>query len=351
MRFFTILVCFSVISSASAQIGGNYAFPILDMAFNARSNSLGTDFITAIDQDVNLGVSNPSLYNPEMHNQASFSHGIMPNGLNFGMASYGRKFGEKFNSAAHIRYVSYGVQDRMDELGLNTGRFHPSDYIIGAGTSYNLNPKMQIGANFNFLLSQLDRYVALGAAVDLAASYYEKKANLMLTIVAKNIGYQLKNYTKTERSNLPMDLQFGISHRLKHAPFRFSMVIHHLNKWNLSYFDPNKKPTYDPLTNDTIYPKPDGFGRKLAQHFTFQSEIILGKIIHVRAAFDIYRRSTLKVVNRPGLAGFSFGLGLYFKRFSIDYGISFYSVAGMQNMFTLSTNIDRWKKQSSSSLR
>jgi hypothetical protein len=124
------------------------------------------------------------------------------------------------------------------------------------------------------------------------------------------------------------------------------MLVHHLNKWNLSYFDPNTKPKYDPLTNDTTYAKPDNFGIKLAQHLTFQVEMIFGKIVHVRAAYDIYRRSTLKVKGRTGLAGFSFGAALYLKRFSIEYGINFYSVAGMQNMFTFSTNFDQWKKKS-----
>lgn len=343
--FFYFFLLTSFISKA--QTGGNYAFPILNMAFNARSCGLGTNFITAKDQDVNLGFSNPSLYNDKMHNQASFSHGFLPSGVNFGMASYGRNFGEKFSSAASIRYVSYGQQERMDELGYNIGKFHPSDYILGIGTAYKIYEKMSVGANFNFLISQLDRYIALGASLDLAASFYEPKANLLLTINAKNVGYQLKNYTKTERSNLPIDLQFGISHRLKHAPFRFSMLIHHLNKWNLSYYDPNTKPKFDPLTNDTIYTKPANFGVKLAQHFTFQLEMLFGKIVHVRAAYDIYRRNTLKVKGRTGLAGFSFGAGLYFKRFSIEYGINFYSVAGMQNMFTFSTNFDQWKKKSS----
>lgn len=345
MKKLLLIFCVFQSSFAFMQTGGNYAFPILEMAFNARSNGLGKRFITAFDQDVNLGFSNPALYNKKMHNQASFSHGIMPSGLNFGMASYGRSFGEKINSAASIRYVSYGNQDRMDETGTNIGKFHPSDYILGVGASYQFNPKMQVGANFNFLISQLDRYVALGASLDLAGVYYEEKANLLVTVVAKNVGYQLKNYTKTERSNLPVDLQVGISHKLKHAPFRFGMVIHHLNKWNLSYFDPNTKPTFDPLTNDTIFPKPNNFGMKLAQHLTFQLEMIFGKIVHIRAAFDIYQRSTLRVKSRPSLAGFSFGAGLYFKRFSLDYGINIYSVAGMQNMFTFSTNFDQWKKK------
>jgi hypothetical protein len=47
---------------------------------------------------------------------------------------------------------------------------------------------------------------------------------------------------------------------------------------------------------------------------------------------------------RPGVAGFTFGVGLYFKRISIDYGFSVFSRAGFNNMLTLSTNLSRWRK-------
>jgi len=346
-KILTIIFCLSIGISAFSQIGGNYAFPIMSLPYNARSAGLGVNFITAIDQDVNLGIANPSLYNEKMNNQASFSHGIISGGINYGMAAYGRSFGKKFNAAANVRYMSYGVQQRTNEVGEIIGTFHPSDYVIGVGTSYAIDSNFRVGANFSLMLSQLDRYVALGASLDIAASYYIPKANLLLTLVGKNAGVELKDYTNNKRSPLPLDLQFGISHRLKHAPFRFSMVYHHIQKWNLSYFDPNTPPIYDPLTNDSIFAKPDEFGKKLAQHLTFQAEILLGRIFQIRAAFDLYRRSLLKVPNRGGIGGFSFGLGLYFKQFSIDYGINFYSVAGMQNMFTISTNFDKWKKRGS----
>lgn len=341
ISFFSILLAFQIV----AQTGGNYAFPILDLSFDARTTGLGTRYITAIDQDTELGIYNPSLYNKAMHNHASFSHGFLPTGVNFGMATYSRNFGEKFSSAASIRYMSYGVQDRMTPEGIQIGTFHPGDFVLGVGTSYEIIENFKVGANFNFLLSQLDRYIAIGSSLDLAASYYVDKANLVLTVNARNIGYQFKNYTNSKRSNLPADLQFGISHRLKHAPFRFSMVIHHLNKPDLSYFDPKTPPTYDPLMNDTIYPKGESIGVKIAQHLTFQVELLLGKVVQVRAAYDVYQRTNLKVKDRSGVSGFSFGLGLYFKKFAFNYGINFTSVAGMQNMFTLSTNIDQWKKK------
>ena len=61
----------------------------------------------------------------------------------------------------------------------------------------------------------------------------------------------------------------------------------------------------------------------------------MGKKFHLRVAFDYQRRRELAVTNRPGLAGFSFGAGLYLKRFSVDYGWMIYSTAGSQHGISL----------------
>jgi hypothetical protein len=108
--------------------------------------------------------------------------------------------------------------------------------------------------------------------------------------------------------------------------------------------DPTAKPRIDPLTGDTIPVPVAGFGEKLARHFTFQTEVLISKNIHFRVAFDYHKRQEMKVVARPGFSGFSFGLGMYFKRFSLDYGFLIHSVAGYTNGFTLTTNLDKWKR-------
>ena len=50
------LVFFSILFIAqisSAQIGGDYAFPFLNLTYNARAAGLGNQFVTAKDNDIN----------------------------------------------------------------------------------------------------------------------------------------------------------------------------------------------------------------------------------------------------------------------------------------------------------
>jgi hypothetical protein len=53
----------------------------------------------------------------------------------------------------------------------------------------------------------------------------------------------------------------------------------------------------------------------------------------------------MKLLDRPGLSGFSFGIGIQLKKIHIDYGVLLVSKAGQNHYLGLSTNIDDWKKK------
>lgn len=336
-----ILFCVLIIPIlASAQTGGGHSFTVLDLPFNARSAALGNDFISAKDQDVNLAIQNPALYNAKMDKHLGFNQGLLASGINYGMLTYARKRNDSINWGASFRYATYGIMDRYDERGVAQGKFYAGDFILGVGGSKKLNPAITVGANLNLIYSQYESLTSIGATFDLAGSYEIEKSNLFLTALVKNAGFQFKK----DNSPTPTEFQFAIAHKVRHAPFRFTLLIHHLNQFDLTYSDPNRKSSIDPLTGDTIPVKLAGVGEKIFRHFTYQIELIFSKNFHLRTAFDYHRRQELKVAERPGIAGFSFGVGMYFKRFSLDYGIIAYSAAGYNNLLTLTTNLEKWRK-------
>ncbi len=343
MKRISILFLSFIAFSAISQTGGTTTFALLDLTYNARAAGLANDFISIKDQDINLGIANPSLLNEKMQTNLSLNQALLAGGINYGQVAYGRKLFKGFG-AASIRYVNYGEFTRTNINGTEEGTFHPFDCIIGAGYGQQLNPRISVGANINLIFSQLESYNAFGAAIDLAGTYTAKDDNLLVTALVKNAGYQFDGYTSKQHDPLPAEFQMAISYKLKHAPFRFSLLAHHLNKWNITYVDPNLKPTVDPLTGDTIPVKYAGFGEQLARHFSYSTEILVSKTIHLRAGFDYHKRQEMKLEQRPGMAGFTFGVGLYFKKISIDYGFSIFSRAGFNNMLTISTNLSKWKK-------
>jgi hypothetical protein len=335
------LLFVTIALSAAGQIGGTTGYNFLELPFNARVGGLGGDFITVRDNDVNLGIQNPALLNESMDRRGSINQGLFAGGVNSGGLNYARTFG-KTTGAAHFRYVSYGKMQRTDVNGADLGSFSPGDFILGASAGKSINERMHIGATLNFIYSQLDNYVSFGNSIDIGGCYTNEDKRLVVSGVIKNLGIQWKGYNG-DRSALPLEVQMGLSHKLAHAPFRFSLLGQHLERWDLTYNDPNAQPKKDPLTGEIIPLEEAGFGEKLMRHFVVQTEILFGSKLHLRVGFNYHRRQELKVVQRPGIAGFSFGAGLYFKRFSLDYGIMSYSSAGVQNMLTLTLPLGKTK--------
>ncbi len=344
MRYTLLLISFLCTVFAVAQTGGQNVFPFLEMTYNARSAGLGRNLITTYDADVNQGVQNPASFNKEMDNTIGFNQALHAGGINHGMVVYGKHFKGIGTGALHLRYVAYGRMDRMDEQGVQQGTFSAGDFALGGSFARRLNPRISVGATFNIIWSQLESYSSMGLALDLAGNYLFENERTQLSAVVRNAGVQLTRYANEERTPLLTQPMLGISHRLEHAPFRISVIAHHLNQWDLTYVDPNAEPTTDPLTGDKIPVERAGFGEKLARHFLFQLEVLAGNTLRLRGAFDYHQRRQMLVQNRPGMGGFSFGAGLNFKRFNIDYGLFIFSSAGFNNLISLTTNFDKWKK-------
>lgn len=337
-----LLLVFS--TSLFGQTGGQFAFPFIDLQYNARGAGLGGDFISVRDADVNLGSANPSLLNSEMNEAIAFNQSLLAGGINYGMVAYGYDlpFG---TMATYIKYVSYGKFDRTAVNGVNEGTFSPFEMVAGTGIGKTLNKRLSVGANVNFVYSQLETYSAFGGFIDLAGSLRDDEKGYLVTALVKNAGIQFDPYYKGgKRSALPTEFQMAASYKLPHAPFRVSILAHHLNTWDLTYNDPNAEPTVDALTGDTIPVPKAGVIEKLGRHFTIQLETIIAKKIHLRTGFDYQRRKELGLASRPGAAGLSFGLGLYFRKFSLDYGFVIYSRAGFNNMLTITTKLSEWRK-------
>lgn len=347
-RMKAVLIVLSLLSGVNilySQTGGNYAFPFIDLSYSARSSALTGDYISVKDGDINIGINNPSLLNPEMTKTISLSQSLMTGGINLGMTNYAFNLREIGTMSAYIKYVNYGTFDRTSINGNSEGTFHPFEMVIGSGLGKELNERLSVGGNLNLIFSQLESYNSFGASIDLAGTYYNEEKQFLVTAMAKNAGVQFNSYTNNgNRAPLPVEFQMATSYKLEHAPFRFSLLAHHLNKWDITYNDPNLQPTVDPLTGDTIPVPRAGFGEKLAQHFSYQLEAPLSQKFHLRVGFDYHRRKELALQQRPGAAGFSFGTGLYFKKFSLDYAFVVYSAAGFNHQVTLSIHTDQWRK-------
>ena len=328
-----------------AQQGGNNVFAFLNLPTGARSAALGGHSSATADQTLDFAIANPSLANEQMVGHFSLQQSLLPAGITYGNLATALPL-KKGVLLPYIRYVSYGKFQGYDVVGNATQTFSAFDFNAGASYSLKLNPVFNMGVGASIIGSYLETYSAYGVCGSFGIQYHHPNDLFQATLFAKNIGVQLKGYTSGNLWNpLPLEIQGSASIKLKHAPFRFTLIAQHLNEWKIGYYDPRILPKVDPLTGDTIAAPSVGFGEQLARHLAFQAELITKGVFQLRMGFDFQRRQELKLSSKPGLSGFSMGLGLNFRKFRIDYGFMIYSKAGMSNSLGISSQLMNGKKK------
>ena len=169
----------------------------------------------------------------------------------------------------------------------------------------------------------------------------------MFSVTARNIGYELYSNFEGDRNKLPFRLSAGVSKRLEHVPFLFSIVYENIHKWDLTYDDPlDLEGNTDPITGTTKEKTTAAkFADNLMRHIVFGGEIYIGKNLVLRAAYNYGMRQNLKTPTAKGMCGFSYGVGVRIWKLSINYSRSEMHIYGSPNYITISTNLDRFIKK------
>ena len=301
--------------------------------------------IAVTDGDVTLAASNPALLDSNSNNYLSFNHSFAFADVNHGYIGFGKSI-NKWGIHTHVgvNYISYGDFVASDIYGNDNGTFSGNETAIILGASKQVNERITLGANLKGIFGTLESYNSFGIAADFGLLYERPDSDFKIAFVAKNIGMELDAYGN-ETGQAPLDIQIGISQRLEHLPFRFSIIMHQLQKWGVRYDDPDAAVESD-LFGEEINQSSafqngvDNFFR----HFIFNGEFLLGRTegFKLRVGYNHLRRMELSLDNFRSLAGFSGGFGIRIKGFNIDYGIGYHHIAGATNHISVSTNLNRF---------
>lgn len=333
--------------TVSGQRGGERVFAFLELPPSSRIAALGGSLIAVRDADVAFGLHNPATLNPDMHRSMTFQYHFLFDGISDGYAGYATHFAKSDITAhAGIQFVQYGEFTLADETGERLGTFKANDVAITVGAAKQFGDRMSVGANLRFVQSNLESYHSSGLMMDLGGIYENPDSRFTLGLSVRNVGAQLTRYSDISE-DLPVNVMLGVSKRLEHLPFRFSVTAHNLQRWDMLYDSPLAD---DETTVIGEAPREQSsFSRNLDnvfRHLIFGGEFLLGKKenLHLRFGYNHQRRKELSVSNLRSFGGFSFGAGIRIKQFSIDYSIATYHSAGSTKHIGISTNLDRFKK-------
>ncbi len=344
---YLIFIFFVLIySSAFSQVGGQSTYKFLSLTNSARSAALGGNAISIQDNDLNLTFENPSLLNPNNSNQLLFNYVNYFSDINYGYVSYAKDFNKTGTFAIGMQYLNYGTFTRADVTGEKNGTFTAADYSFNILYSKAIDSLFTFGAALKNIYSHLDSYTSYGIALDAGVTYFNEKKQLLFTLVAKNIGTQFKPYVENNKEPLPFDVQFGFSKKFAHAPFRISVVAHHLNQFDLTYENPQDPDLIpDPITGEVEKKsKFEEYGDKTLRHFIFSFEVIPLKNFFIRFGYNHQRRKQMELYTSNGFSGISWGIGIKIYKFRFSYGNAVYHVAGSSHHFSITTNISSFRK-------
>ena len=315
--FFIILV-----SPTFSQTGGDNVYEFLNLTHSGLVASLGGTNVSLQGNNLNLAYHNPALLNSGMNNSLALNYVNYFAGINYGLAMFSRSYPGTGNFALGLTYLNYGSFIETDASGIITGDFTAAEYAFSMIYSREIDSLFTVGVNLKPVLSHLEKYTSFGFAFDFGVSWHNKSNLFSAGMVIKNAGYQVTTYAGEPHEKLPFEIQAGISQRLAHAPFRLSLTLRHLEKFDLTY-----------QYNDTVSAGNNtklssDFMENIMRHVILGAELIPHKNFYFSAGYNYQRRKELQVDSKVSTVGFSWGFGINTSLLNIEFGRATYHLAG-----------------------
>lgn len=290
------------------------AYNFLRLPVSAHAAAVGGDNVTIVEDDAALMFSNPALLSSVSDKTIGLNVMTYMAGATTASATFNRTVGERASWAVSGQYMNYGKMRHTDANNNQLGEFSASDIAVAGYFSYMLNDRFAGGITAKFLTSHIGDYNSIGAGIDLGLNYYDPNHDWSLSIVAKNLGGQLKAYDD-EYDPMPIDIQIGASKRLAHTPLRVSATLVDLTNWNYRFFN----------------------------HLVLGVDASISQNFWLGLGYNFRRADEMEINTTEGgsthLAGFSVGAGLSLNRFKVNLAYGKYHVSSSSLMLNLAFSL------------
>ena len=328
---------------AKAQIGGRATYQFLNTVTAPKLAALSGTNISHLDPSLEMVYFNPSLLDSAQHNkQLDINYTNYLADINYGFSAYAFQYKNWGTFLAGAKFIHYGEFIEANIAGEITGDFSASETALFLSWSNYYKYNITYGASLKLVSSNFQQYNSFGVLVDGGVNWLANNKLTRAGFVMKNLGTQFITYSENNFEPMPFELQLGITTKLPHAPFQFSITAHNLQNPNFWYESPNDFSSGDVFgtgveEEETSTP----WGEVILRHFTFGTELILSDNFQLRAGYHHQRRSDLQLRNdsKAGMVGFSMGFGIKVKKFQFDYARSVFHLAGTTNHFGISVNL------------
>ena len=315
----------------NAQDGTN-AYNFLNITSSSKIYGLGGVNISLVDDELSTSDQNPALLGSEMSNQTVLNYMHYVGGSNFAGLRYAHSAGERGAWSASIRYFGYGSLKETTPDGSIVGSFSPKDVAFGGTYSHDITDRLRGGIGLNMLYSGYADYSAFAISTDLGLNYYNDERDLSLSVVAANLGGQVKRFDQSY-DRLPFDIRLGWSQSFGTFPVRFSITAWNLTKWSLPYVETGDGSSYrEPVIKDS-------FKSNLFRHLVFGADLISNENFYIGIGYNYKTRTDMATYSRNMLSGFSLAAGINVRSFNIGVALAQPHTGATTFMLNLNCNL------------
>ena len=285
-------------------------YNFLRLPVSAHAAALGGDNITIIEDDPALMFSNPALASSVSDKTIGLSYMNYMSGANYMGASYTKALGEKGTIAGGVQYMNYGKMKEYDQNNTQIGTFNASEIAIEGIFSYELAHNLVGGITAKFINSYIGNYSSMAVGVDLGLNWFEPDYQWSVSVVAKNLGGQIKAYEENY-GKMPMDVQVGVSKTFAALPVRLSATLVDLTHYDYRFIN----------------------------HLNLGADILLSDNIWVGGGYNFRRDDEMTIGTNEDSsahgAGFSVGGGINLERFKLNLAYGKYHAASSSVLVNL----------------
>lgn len=296
-----VLFSLFLVNTAYAQ-ESQTTYNFLRVPMSAHAAALGGDNVSVIEDDEALVFHNPALLTSVSDKTLNLNYLNYMSGVNMLSVAFNKLIKERASVAIAAQYVDYGKMKQTTAENVQIGEFSAKDIVLSGYFSYMLSDLWSGGISAKLLTSYIGGYNSLAMGIDVGINYYNPDKGWSASLVAKNMGGQLKAYDDNYES-MPLDVQLGVSKRLIHTPLRFHATLVDLN--HLNY--------------------------KLIHHLVAGIDILFSDQVWVGAGYNFRRANEMSITSideesNHG-AGFSCGAGINLHRFKVNLAYGKYHVS------------------------
>ncbi|MBN2166439.1 MAG: type IX secretion system protein PorQ [Marinilabiliaceae bacterium] len=339
MKFvFGVFFICSCVSVSLAQIGGENVYDFLTIPNSARLGSLGGNQVGIFGNDLNMQFHNPAMIGDSVHNNLVINYVPMPADIRYGYVGYARNIKNIGTLALGIHNFNGGTIIGHDEFDNEIGQINSAEYAFLLTYTKRLSKNIVGGITFKPVLSQFWHYNSFALLSDIGFAYHDNNRLFSAGVVLKSFGSQISSFDEAPES-VPTDLQIGLSNKLAHAPFRFSLTLQGLLNWDLEY-EVDKSENGSANNHDES--NSISHFNNVMRHAVFGVEFLPFKNFYIAAGYNHRVRQELKLEDRASTVGYSWGFGFRVYKFHVSYGSGRYHLASSSNFFSLTTNLSKF---------